>query len=115
MLRRTELVALIDVDVRGIVGAVDASDSQDAIALQRDLEKHLPYLRSADYRVLTDCVLVGAKLARELWRDAEQDDSLWELFETEQAILDERRHLEGQRAEGMQQSTMALTFRKRQV
>lgn len=115
MIARYELVAIIAVTVRAVVGAVDASDSETAVRMQLDLEKHLPFLQTAEYRVLEDCVLMGAELARELWSDAERDETLDELFATAEAILTERRHAEAQRREGMKQTKMALTFRKRQV
>lgn|SRR4051812_46963209 len=94
---------------------LDAARADDNIPDERvvKLEQRYTVRQSAPDSELKQLVLDGCDLARSMWSDADEDEDLLDLFALAADIEQERRHSESQRREGMQQSTMALTFRKR--
>lgn len=108
MLNRADLTGILNVDVRALVGCADATDDQETIKLACSLEQQLPFLASHPTSYLEDLVLTGAELARALWRDADEDASLADLFAAEETIRTERRHLDAQEREGLVQLKLSL-------
>src|SRR4051794_31733896 len=103
---RSDLTDIIQLDIRLVMSAVDATDSEEAQTQRASIEQRLPYLRTATLGELMQLVEDGAKLARELFSDVDEDPDLVDLLKCAGEIATARRQLVALKAEGLKQGRL---------
>ncbi len=99
---RGDLTLLIRTDVRDLLTCVDATDSEEAVRMQLDIQVKTPYLATASTRQLEDIVVEAARLDNELWSVPFFTD----LQAAAESIRNERQQQKVLRKAGMRQKKM---------